>query len=261
LSEVSGDVTISAGDDVLLFFDGRTYLITARSGEQFHTHKGFVQIDDILEKRYGDRILTNLGYSFYLFKPTIYDYSAKTSRVTQIVYLKDAALIVAYSGVGPGSRVIEAGTGSGALTIALAHYVKPEGRVYSYDVRAEFQAKAQRNLVRAGVAEHVELKVGDATDGFVERGVDAVVLDLATPWLVVPKAYEALRGGGRLISFSPTIDQVMKTVNALREGLMGVETIECISRRYKVKTNETRPETLMVGHTGYITNARKVYKE
>ena len=253
-------MTISAGDDVLLFFDGRTYLIKARRGEQFHTHKGFIQIDDILEKRYGDQISTNLGYSFYLFKPTIYDYSMKSSRTTQIIYLKDAALIVAYSGVGPGSRIIEAGTGSGALTIALAHYVKPEGRVYSYDVKAGFQAKALRNLVRAGVDEYAELKVGDATEGFVEKGVDAVVLDLATPWLVVPKAYEALRGGGRFVSFSPTIDQVIKTVNALHEGFMDVETIECISRRYKVKTNETRPETLMVGHTGYITNARKVFK-
>ena len=98
-------------------------------------------------------------------------------------------------------------------------------------------------------------------DGFEEKGVDAVVLDMATPWLVVPKVYEALCGGGCFVSFSPTIEQVVKTVNALNEGgFVDVETFECISRRFKVKEGETRPETLMIGHTGYITHARKVFK-
>ena len=262
MGEASVEPPISEGDDVLLFLDPRrTYLVKVRRGERFHTHKGFVQFDDILGKMYGDKVSSSLGFSFYLFKPDIYDYLGKASRVTQIVYLKDAALIVAYSGIGPGSRVIEAGTGSGALTSVLAHYVRPGGKVYSYDVRAEFQERALRNLVRAGVSEFVELKVGDAVDGFGERGVDAVVLDLATPWLVVPRAYAALRGGGRLVSFSPTIEQVVKTVGALSEGFVDVETVECISRRFKVKEGETRPETLMIGHTGYITHARKVTKE
>lgn len=262
MSEASGETLISEGDDVLLFLDPkRTYLVRARPGERFHTHRGFIQLDDVLGKRFGDKVSTNLGFHFFLLKPNIYDYLGKASRATQIVYLKDNALIVAYSGVGPGSRVIEAGTGSGALTSVLAHYVRPGGRVYSYDVRAEFQEKARRNLVRAGVSEFVELKVGDAVEGFAERGVDAVVLDLATPWLVVPRAHEALRGGGRFVSFSPTVEQVVKTVSALNDDFVGVETVECISRRFKVKEGETRPETLMVGHTGYITHARKVFKE
>ena len=197
-----------------------------------------------------------------MLKPNIHDYLRKTLRATQIIYLKDVALIVAYSGIGLGSKVVEAGTGSGALTSALAYYVGPKGRVYSYDIRPEFQEKALRNITRAGVAGSVELKVGDAVDGFAERSVDAVVLDLATPWLVVPRAHEALRGGGRFVSFSPTIEQVIKTVTALGDnGFIGAESVECISRRFKVKEGETRPETLMIGHTGYITHARKILRE
>ncbi|MFH0897629.1 MAG: tRNA (adenine-N1)-methyltransferase [Candidatus Bathyarchaeota archaeon] len=261
--ESASEVLVAEGDDILLFLDlRRTYLVKVRSGEKFHTHKGFIQLNDILGKRFGDKVTTNLGFSFSILKPSIYDYLDKALRSTQIVYLKDVALITAYSGVGPGSKVIEAGTGSGALTSALAHYVQPEGKVYSYDIKVEFQEKALRNLVRAGVAEFVELKAGDAVEGFAERGVDAVILDMATPWLVVPRAYEALRGGGSIVSFSPTIEQVVKTVNALNEGgFVSMESVECISRRFKVKEGETRPETLMIGHTGYITHARKVFKE
>jgi tRNA (adenine57-N1/adenine58-N1)-methyltransferase len=251
---------ISANDDLLLFLDRkRTYLVKVKPGEAFHTHKGFIQFDDALGKRFGDVIQTNLGVSFFLLKPNIYDYLGKSWRATQIIYLKDTALLVAYAGIGPGSTIIEAGTGSGALTSALAHYVKPEGKIYSYDVNSEFQKKALKNLERAGVAEFVELKIGDAVDGFDERNVDAVVLDLATPWLVVPSAHEALRGAGSIVSFSPTIEQVVKTVQALRERFVGVETVECISRSFKVKEGATRPETLMIGHTGYITHARKVF--
>lgn len=263
MSEASSEELISEEDDILLFLDyRRTYLVRVKRGEKFHTHRGFIQFDEVLGKKFGDKVSSNLGYSFFLLKPNIYDYLGKAVRATQIIYLKDIALITAYSGVGPGSRVVEAGTGSGALTSALAHYVRPNGRVYSYDVKAEFQEKAFRNLVRAGVAEFVELKVGDAVEGFSERSVDAIVLDLATPWLVVPRAYEALRGSSCFVSFSPTVEQVVKTVNALNEyGFIDVETVECISRRFKVKEGETRPETLMVGHTGYITHARKVHKE
>ena len=120
-----------------------------------------------------------------------------------------------YSGIGPGSRVVEAGTGTGALTSAIAHYIKPTGRVYTYELRQEFQKNAKKNLERAGLLDCVELKEGDITEGIEEKDVDAVILDMATPWLVVPHAYTALKGSGVLVSFSPTIDQVVKVVEAL----------------------------------------------
>ncbi len=251
---------ITEGSDVLLFLDGRrNYLVHVNEGDRFHTHRGFIRFDDIIGKSYGQSVQTNIGHRFFLLKPTVYDYLMKSLRSTQILYPKDIGLIFVYSAVQPGSRVVEAGTGSGALTTALANIVRPTGRVYSYDVRGEFQKRAARNLQRAGLAEFVELKEGDVTRNIDEEEVDAVVLDIATPWLAIPVAHEALRGGGAVVSFSPTIEQVTKSVSALEtHGYVDLETVECILRRIKVKEGETRPETLMIGHTGYVTRGRKI---
>jgi tRNA (adenine57-N1/adenine58-N1)-methyltransferase len=185
----------------------------------------------------------------------------KFARRTQIIYPKDMALIVLYAGIGPGSKVVEAGTGSAALTSILAHQVKPSGHVYSYEVRGELLEAACRNLERAGVMEYVTLKEGDVTRSIEERNVDAVVLDLATPWLVVENAWEALKPSGVFASFSPTIEQVVKTAEALKSSdFADVETVECLIRRYQVEAGRTRPETLAVAHTGYLTFARKTLK-
>lgn len=250
---------IKEGDDVLLYLDSRrTYLVKVRKDQEFHTHKGFLRLRDAIGKRYGERIKTNLGVEFFLLKPMMKDYAMKMIRRTQIVYPKDVGLILLYANIGPGSHVVEAGTGSGVLAGYLAHYVKPNGRVYSYEVREEFKEVARKNLERAGVLDIVELKMKDITKGIDEKNVDAVVLDLATPWLVVPHARKALKDGGVIASLSPTIDQVVKTVEALEtNGFIGIESIECLVRKLQVKRGVTRPETIMVGHTCYLTFARK----
>ncbi len=202
-----------------------------------------------------------MGVEFVALKPTLRDYIFKMQRRTQISYPKDIALILMFSGVGPGSRVVEAGTGTGALTSALAFYVKPSGHVYSYEVRSEFVEMALKNLKRAGVSEYVDFKNSDVTEGIDEEEVDALVLDMATPWLVVPHAHSALKGSGVLVSFSPTIDQVVKTVEALKEnGFVAIETFESLMRGMQIVRGKTRPQTLMTGHTGYITFARKAFK-
>ena len=230
-------------------------------GKSFHTHKGFIQLDDLVGKEYGTRITSSMGVEFVALRPTIRDYIFKIQRRTQISYPKDIALILIFSGVGPGSHVVEAGTGTGALTSALAFYVKPAGRVCSYDIRREFTEMALKNLKKAGVSEYVELKSKDITEGIDEKEVDAVVLDMATPWLVVPYAYSALKGSGVLVSFSPTIDQVVKTVEALKEnGFVAIETVESLMREMQIERGKTRPQTLMTGHTGYMTFARKALK-
>jgi len=254
---------IIEGSDILLYLNRkRTYLVKVERGKSFHTHKGFIQLDSLIDKQYGTRTLSNLGVEFVALKPTLRDHIFKTLRKTQITYPKDIALIIMFSGIGPGSRVVEAGTGTGALTTALAHYVKPTGRVHSYEIRPEFTATALKNLKRAGVSDCVELKNEDVTQGIDETDVDAVILDLATPWLVIPHAYKALKGSGTLVSFSPTIDQVVKTAEALEEnGFVDIETIECLTRRMQVERGKTRPETLMTGHTGYVTSARKAIIE
>ena len=253
---------IADGDFVLLVLERRkTYMVKVEAGKTFHTHKGYVKLDDLIGRDFGEIFQSSLGAQFTVLKPMLTDYIMKSSRNTQITYPKDAALIVMLSGIGPGSRVIESGTGTGALTTALAHYVGPNGRVFTYELRQEFQKNAEKNLKRSNLLDYVELKSGDITQGIEERDADAVILDLAVPWLVVPHAYMALKPSGTLVSFSPTIDQVVKTTEALREnGFILIETIECIMRAMQVERGKTRPQTLMTGHTGYITSSRKAAK-
>lgn len=253
---------IGAGDYILLSLDQRkTYMVKVEAGKTFHTHKGFIKFDDLIGKEYGSRISSSMNVEFTALKPLLKDYIMKSTRKTQITYPKDIALIVMFSGVGPGSRVVEAGTGTGALTTALAHYVRPEGKVYSYEIREEFQRAAEKNLKRANLIDFAELKSGDVTMKIDEREVDAVILDLATPWLVVPHAYKALKTCGTLVSFSPTIDQAVKTVEALKEeGFVNMETVECFMRGMQTERGKTRPQTVMTAHTGYITYARKAAK-
>ncbi len=253
---------IMEGDYVLLYVGQRkTYMIKMEKGKSFHTHKGFIKFDDLIGKDYGARITSSLGVEFFVLKPQLRDFIMKSARQTQITYPKDIALIVMFSGIGPGSRVVESGTGTGALTMSLAHYVRPEGKVYSYEIREEFLETAGKNLKRACLMDFVELKNKDVTLGIDESGVDAVVLDLAVPWLVVPHAYEALKPCGAIVSFSPTIDQVVKTVEALKDNsFVDIETIECLMRGMQVERGKTRPHTLMTGHTGYVSYARKAIK-
>ncbi|HDI07411.1 MAG TPA: tRNA (adenine-N1)-methyltransferase [Candidatus Bathyarchaeota archaeon] len=250
---------ISENSYVLLYLNSRrSYLVKVEKEKKLHTHKGFIELGELIGKEYGARILSSTGVEFVALKPQLRDYIFKSQRKTQINYPKDIALIVMFSGIGPGSRVVEAGTGTGALTTALAFYVKPSGRVFTYEIREEFIETARKNLTRANLTEYVEIKHKDITEGIDEKNVDAVILDMATPWLVVPHAYEALKPSGAFVSFSPTIDQVVKTVEALEQnGFIDVQTVECLTRGMQVKRGKTRPQTLMTAHTGYITHARK----
>lgn len=251
---------IAEGDDVLLYLDKkRTYMVSVEAEKQFHTHKGFVELGDLIGKPFGCLAVSSLGVGFHVLRPLVRDRILKTDRRTQVLYPKDIGYLLLQLDVGSGSRVVEAGTGSGALTLALANSVRPEGMVYTYEINPKFQRVAAGNIERAGLADYVELKEGDVTEEINEGEVDAVVLDMATPWVVVPLAYEALAGGGVFASFSPTIEQVMKTVYAINEHpFKDVETVELILRNITVAENKTRPQTLMIGHSGYMTTARKV---
>jgi tRNA (adenine57-N1/adenine58-N1)-methyltransferase len=236
-------------------------MVRVENGKSFHTHKGFIKFDDLLGREYGSTIQSSLGFGFTALEPLLHDYIMKSARQTQITYPKDIALIVMFSGIGPGSRIVESGTGTGALTTALAHYVQPSGRIYSYEIRGEFQKTAQKNLTRAGLIDYVELKNKDVMTGIDERNVDSVILDLAVPWMVVPHAQTALKPCGTIVSFSPTIDQIVKTAEALKENsFVSMETIECLMRGMQVERGKTRPHTIMTGHTGYITFARKAIR-
>jgi tRNA (adenine57-N1/adenine58-N1)-methyltransferase len=251
---------IKEGDELLLYLDKkRTYKVKVEQDKQFHTHKGFIELGDLIGQPYGITVTSSLGVSFYVLRPLIRDLVLKTDRRTQVLYPKDIGYILFQLGVGSGSRILEAGTGSGALTMALADSVRPEGMVYSYEIVEKHQKVARGNIERAGLMPYVELKLGDITEDIVEEELDAVVLDMATPWLVVSHAWKALAGSGIFLSFSPTIEQVMKTTDELlNHWFIEVETVELIMRNITVAPNKTRPQTMMVGHSGYLTTARKV---
>ncbi|MBN2334293.1 tRNA (adenine-N1)-methyltransferase [Candidatus Bathyarchaeota archaeon] len=251
---------ISEGGEILLYLDAkRTYKVKVETGKQFHTHKGFIELSDLVGQPYGLVVTSSLGVSFYALKPLIRDRVLKTDRRTQVLYPKDIGYILFQLGLGSGCRVVEAGTGSGALTMALAESVRPDGVVYTYEILERHQKTARGNIERSGLMPYVEMKLGDVTEGIPETDVDAVVLDMATPWIVVPHAWESLAGSGVFLSFSPTIEQVMKTVEALRcHPFIEVETVELILRNLTVAPNKTRPQTVMIGHSGYLTTARKV---
>ena len=254
---------INIGAYVLLYLDEkRKFLVKVEKEKVFHTHKGYIRLDELIGKPYGVKVKSSMGISFIALKPTLKDYLLRIARKTQILYPKDMALILVYTNIGPGSKVVEGGTGSGALASLIAFHVKPDGKVYSYEVNKEFLKIAERNLKKLGLADYVILKNLDLTKGIEEVEVDAVILDMPTPWLVVPHAYKALKNTGVFASFSPTIEQVIKTVEAMRkEGFIDIESIECMVREYQVEAGRTRPQTLAITHTGYLTFGRKMLKE
>ncbi|HUJ78587.1 MAG TPA: tRNA (adenine-N1)-methyltransferase [Thermoplasmata archaeon] len=204
--------------------------------------------------------VTWLGQAYRLVRPSLADLLAGIRRGPQIVTPKDAAHLAYLAGVAPGGRVAEAGAGSGALTIALAFMVGPAGRVTSYDRRPEFLATARRNVVDAGLADRVEFRERDvARDGLDVTGLGSVVLDLPEPWEVVGAARTALAPGGGVATYTPTYNQLERTVRALRTAGFGeVRAVELIEREIHVGDGGTRPAFEMLGHTGFLAGGRKV---
>lgn len=253
---------VKENDYVLLYFDERRkWLTKVLQGREFHTHKGIVKLDALVGKRYGQKVVSSLNFDFWILKPTTHDYIMRVERPTQIMYPKDIGIILLKLGIHSGKTVVEVGTGSAALTIAIATAVKPEGHLYTYEVRPEFAETAERNLRRAGVLDYVTIRNLDASAGFQEKNVDAITIDIGEPWKVLSQAYDCLNGGCPLASFSPTVNQVERTVTALKQiGFVDVETIECLVRAMRVEEGKTRPATTMIAHTGYVTFARKILR-
>lgn len=197
--------------------------------------------------------------SFLVLTPSVRDLVACAAREAQIVGPKDGAALVWNADLKSGDLVIEVGAGSGVLTIALARAVTPGGRVVTYDLRRDYLDLARRNLAAAGYGEAVEFKLGDGRHDIVEREANACVIDIPDPWLAVPGAWEALRPGGHLASFSPNMEQVKETVLAVRRRpFIDVRTVEIIEREMEVRDVGVRPSFAALGHTGYLTFARKV---
>lgn len=255
--------TVCEGDTVLFLTERKKrYMVKVVKDKKYHTSEGYVNLSELIGKRYGCKIKSNTGSTWTVLRPTILDHVLHYHRITQIIYPKDLGYIILVSGVRPGSRVVEAGTGSGVLTTILASYVAPTGKVYSYDVKEEYLENARKNLEGLGLLHYVELKHGNVEEYVEEREVDVFILDVPEPWKAVKSAYIALKDSGVFTSVSPTIEQVIETVETLRkEGFEDISTVEILLREMRVKKGMTRPVHLMHAHTCYITTARKVLKE
>ncbi len=265
---MNGDIEVEVvkeGDWVLLYIDERrVFLFRVKRGKRFESDKGVIAHDDIVGVRFGSKIKLSTGTTAYILKPLFYDFFLKYRRLTQVIYPKDLGYIILLSGIGPGSRVLEAGVGTGFLTTTLAHVVKPYGKVYAYEVRKEFYDAAKKNLELSGLIEYVDLRLGDVTQAQGELSdLDAVFFDLPDPWRYVDLAYSVLKPSKPLIVFIPTVNQVEKTVLSLKGhgGFIDVHAYELMLREYQVKEGATRPRSHMIGHTGYIVFARKVSRE
>jgi len=251
---------ICDGSVVLLYYDTRRqWLLKAEKRRQFHTHKGFINIDDVLGHPFGREVKSSLGEAFWVLKPTTHDFIMHSVRRTQIMYPKDIGLIILKLSLSAGRKVLEIGTGSGAMTVAAATAVKPNGHVHTYEAREEFAEMAERNIRRARVSDFVTIHRADATTGLEGEDYDAAVIDVGDPWPLIPSVHKVLSGGAPLVSFSPTVNQVERTTQVFRDvGFANVHTIECFIREIRAEIGKTRPATIMIGHTGYMTFAQKI---
>ncbi len=252
------------GEKVILNPVGKhnTFYFTAKRDADLHTHLGIIRGKDIVGKRYGETVVSSKQVNFFVLEPTLHDRVMKLKRKSAIIYPKDSAFMIFMSGISSGSRVIESGCGSGGLTISLAHFVKPTGKVYAYEIRDDFIEILMENLKENGLDEFVEVKKRDVyKEGFDERDVDAVFLDLPEPWHCVKHAWKSLKASGVLVSVSPTVNQTEIMCEMMRrEGFVLVDTFEVLVRRFLAREGKSRPFENMIAHTAYITIGRKVMR-
>ena len=251
---------LRAGERALLIDGrGRRYLIRLTAGAQWHSHMGTVAHDELIGAPEGTWATASGGARLLAFRPTLADYILKMQRGAQVVYPKDIALMVTYGDIYPGAHVLEAGTGSGALTMGLARAVGETGRVVSYEIRPDHLARARDNLAAWGGRTHmVELRSGDIFAGVPDAGFHRMVLDLPEPWRALQTATGSLVAGGIVVCYLPTVPQVQQTTESLRaEGFVLVNVFEGLVRTWTVEGRSVRPDHRMVAHTGFIITARK----
>ncbi|HLI53536.1 MAG TPA: tRNA (adenine-N1)-methyltransferase [Acidimicrobiales bacterium] len=246
------------GERVLLFDSkGRRYLVTLTAGGEFHTHAGPVAHEEIIGAFEGARVRSTRGARYVVVRPTLAEVVLKMPRGAQVIYPKDLGPILVMADVYPGARVFESGLGSGAMSMAL---LRAGAEVTGYELRADFAARATANVTGFLGAEAVErytVRVRDAYDGIDENGFDRMVLDLPEPWRLVKSAESALRPGGILVAYLPTIGQVSTLRDTLdRSGFGMAETVEILQRSWHVEGQSVRPDHRMVAHTGFLTSAR-----
>jgi tRNA (adenine57-N1/adenine58-N1)-methyltransferase len=250
----------AAGDLALLVgLRHKHFIFPLLPGGTFHTHRGILTHDELIGKPWGSQVFSHQGAPFFMLQPSLADLLVDLKRSTQIMYPKDIGFILTSMSIGPGQTVLEAGTGSGSMTVALAYAVGPQGRVVTYEKRTEFQNLARKNLDRLGMDSRVDFRLGDIGDGITEENVDACFLDLPNPWDYLRQVRTALKPGGFFCNLVPTFNQVERLLYVMRrEHFAFVEVCELLLRYYKPEPTRLRPTDRMVAHTGFLIFGRRI---
>jgi tRNA (adenine57-N1/adenine58-N1)-methyltransferase len=241
---------------------GKIYSITITPGKEWHTHKGWIVHDDLIGLPEGSVVSTSAGLKFTAFIPLLTDYVLSMPRGATIVYPKDAALIIGFADIFPGARVLEAGVGSGALTLSLLRAVGPDGHVHSVERREEFAENAKSNIENyfGGAPDNWSLDIGSVQEKNFEEDFDRVILDMLAPWECVAMAAKVLRPGGVYMAYVATTTQLSATAEALKEDghFTEPESFESMVRGWHHEGLAVRPQQRMIGHTGFLIFARRM---
>jgi tRNA (adenine57-N1/adenine58-N1)-methyltransferase len=261
-----------AEGEIVLLLDrvGNRRLVTLRAGARAHGHKGYLEHDRIIGEPEGVSVRASGGAVYVVFRPRLADYALEMPRKTAIVYPKDVGIILVWADIYPGATVLESGLGSGSLTLALLRAVGPTGQVIVYEQRGDMIEPAVTNIrrfVAPGPASTIPTELPnlvvrerDVYEGIEETDLDRMILDLPEPWRVLPLALDALRPGGIVACYSPSIVQVQRTVEALEasRGFNQIESLEVLYRPWQIKGQAVRPVQQMVSHTAFLTFARRL---
>jgi len=240
----------------------KSYIFTLVADKELHTHRGVIKHNDLVGLEFGSKVLSHNDAPFFLPQPSLSDILLDLRRITQILYPKDIGYLLLQMGIGEGQKVIEAGTGSGAMTIALAYAVGRSGRIYSYDQKKEFQNLAKKNLTLVGMEERVDFKIRNIEEGFDETNADALFLDVLNPYDYISQVKKALKPGGFFGCLVPTTNQVSRLLHQLRlHQFAFLEVVEVLLRFYKPEPERLRPTDRMVAHTGFLIFGRPLLSE
>ena len=258
MNELNPSLSVKPGDIAQLIDSrGKQHILQLKPGGKLQTHLGQILFDDLFGLPWGSHVKTHTGKNFLLLQPSLHDILLNTRRSGTIMYPKDMGFIILNMNIVQGSRVIEAGTGSGAFTTALAVAVGAEGHVFSYDARDDVQSLARKNIEKLGLGSQVTLIAQDIAFGFNETGVDALFLDLPNPEDYVEHVRKALKPGGFFGSLLPTTNQVSRLLEALKaHNFSFIEVCEIIQRHYKPVPERLRPEDRLTAHTGFLIFGR-----
>ena len=235
------------------------FIFILQPGGDFQSHRGVIKHDDLIGKPWGSQVFSHTGAPFFLLQPSMADILNELPRTTQILYPKDIGYILIQMGISEGQTVLEAGTGSGSMTIAMASAIGPEGKVISYEQKPDTQNLARKNLERIGLASRVDFKLRDIQEGFDETDADAFFLDVQNPYDYIQQVRAAIKPGGFFGTLVPTYNQVEKILYALKKyDFAFVEVCELMLRYYKTNPARLRPTDRMIAHTGYLVFARKI---